>query len=177
MSPAMPVQFFLKSANVANFDFPWPRNAGLSGYPEGVYRDSGASSLSISASDWTSAPRIRLEWADDIIRKLDAAVLEEREEGEPEPTERALSHSKQILKHARPLATGFRFVASVMPLDGSVRITWQSSTRNVRLVCPAYSEPYIYYERLLGHRSVEWGSEKATSKSLTDRLRWLAKTR
>ena len=67
--------------------------------------------------------------------------------------------------------------ASCIPLDGAIRITWQSSTRNVRLICPAYSEPYIYYERLIGRRSIEHGSEKATSESLSSRLRWLAKSR
>lgn len=126
---------------------------------------------------WASAPRVMLERADDILRRIDAATIDEREEGEPEPSEEAVLRSKAIIKKSRPLVNGFRVRASVIPLDGAIRITWKSSTRNVRLVCPAYSDPYIYYERLIGRRSVEHGSEKATSESLSNRLRWLARSR
>ncbi len=143
-------------------------------------RDTGTTRHAVfpaSAHEWMSAPRVVLERTEDILRRIDAATLDEREEGEPAPTKEALRGSKDLIGGSRLLARGFRFVSSVIPLDGAIRITWQSSTRNVRLVCPAYSEPYIYYERLIGRRSIEHGSEKATSESLSNRLRWLARSR
>lgn len=126
---------------------------------------------------WNAAPRVSLERAEDIIRRIDQAVLDEREDGEFEPTQHAVGRSKELVASSSLLAKGLRFSANIVPLDGSIRITWQSLTRNVRLVCPAYSEPYIYHERLLGRHSVEFGSEKATPEALTAKLRWLGRSR
>jgi len=163
--------------DTAELDFPVPFIVGFS--PDRTsrvtYRTSPDATISYFQVPVDS--KISLENADEIIRKIDEIIAEDQDEGEPPPTQHALSKSKELIMGSLALIRGFRFRSHIVALDGSLRITWQSSARNVRLVCPAYSEPYIYHERLLGRHPIEYGTEKATSTTLTNCLRWLARIR
>ena len=117
----------------------------------------------------------QLEYAEDIVRQIDKIAAEPCDQDEPPATEHAIVTAKDILRGTAQLRKGFRFHATVICLDGAIRITWASKTRNIRLVCNpyAFAESYIYRERLIGTRAVEHSSEKAAARALNTWLLWL----
>ncbi len=117
----------------------------------------------------------QLEFARDIVSRIDTSITDLGDPDEPPPTQHAITTARNILEHTAQLRKGFRFYASVICLDGAIRITWTSETRNVRLVCNPYPSPesYIYWELLIGKRSARHSSEKATAGALNKWLVWL----
>src|SRR5579864_9258561 len=133
----------------------------------------GIQSFSTISLHQTSA---ELEYPHDIDRKIEAALdAELRDEDEPAPTEYAIHTAKELISRTAPLLKGFRFPATVSAFNGTIRIVWSASSRNVRFVCnpSPMNESYIFHERLIKSRSVEHGSEKATYLALTKWLQWL----
>jgi|SRR5271165_3472107 len=123
---------------------------------------------------WAPAPRAeRVDPIEAIFREIDATLIEGRDDDEPQPTQYALKQCKVILRktsHLRPVSIP---TPNIIALDGSLRLTWKTKTKNVRLVCPAYSRPYIYHETVLGSRAINWGTQKASPAALSKRLSWL----
>lgn len=117
----------------------------------------------------------QLEYAEDIVRRIDKVAAEPCDQDEPPATEHAIATAKDIVRNTAQLRTGYRFRATVICLDGAIRITWASKTRNIRLVCNpnASAESYVYRERLIGRRAVEHSSEAAAARALTKWLAWL----
>jgi len=118
-----------------------------------------------------------LENSDDIIQKIDEASvsLDFRDAEEPPPSAYAVRSAKKLIRNVSSLRAGFHLAASVRPFNGSIRIIWASSSRNVRLICNAsgLDPSYIYYERLVGKRAVQHETEPAEARVLSRRLSWL----
>ena len=119
----------------------------------------------------------KLERIAQMMAKIDEAASDSdfRDEDDPEPTKFAIDTCKKLIQGCGIFLKGFRLEARVRPLNGSIRVTWTSSSRNVRLVCnPSTATPsYVYQERLAGRRCVEHSSETATTSSLAKWLRWM----
>ena len=131
------------------------------------------------APDSARGPSTR-EFSADIVRKIDVACNdpESQDEDEAGPTEHAVRKAKTLIERVVPLRSGFHISARVTTVNGTVRITWETPNRNIRLVCgpSEATHSYIYWEVLAGSHSVQHGTVPATVKELDKRLRWLRRT-
>lgn len=118
----------------------------------------------------------RFETAHSISRKVDDVLADEEmyDAGEPHPPDLLKTRIKQLLQQTEPQLIGHRFPsAEVRPFDGSIRITWDSDDKNVRLV---YSELdcYIFHEEVRGGRSYVYEIDRdVTPQSLAKWVNWL----
>jgi hypothetical protein len=137
--------------------------------------------ITFSPADSGASPAVSAarEFPAEIIQEIDEASMNPdwRDDDEPAPTAIAVVTAKTMVNRAAFLRRGFHIRAHVRPFNGSIRITWETSSRNIRLVCnPSQSDPpYIYWERLAGRCSIDHGIENATPAALSRRLGWLSR--